>query len=132
MNERLVQLDIPGLYRQTAARRHRIPRVDHEVHQHLLELSGIGADGPQVGRKARDELYLLADEPAEHRVHPGDERVQVEPGGLQHLLSAEREQLPRQCCRALPRLDNLVHVRAAVILRPERVHHESRVPENGR
>ena len=46
----------PGLDPQGAARRHRVARVDREVHDHLLELAGIGAHRPEVTAVLDDQL----------------------------------------------------------------------------
>src|SRR5436190_1654280 len=45
---RLIQLDIAGVDAKRAAIRHRVERVDDEVHQHLLNLSAIGLNAPHV------------------------------------------------------------------------------------
>ena len=66
-------------------------------------------------RPARGEhrqLDVLADQPAEHLLHPGDALVQVQHLRLEHLLAAEREELPRQVRRALRRRPDLLDVGA--------------------
>src|SRR5688572_28977715 len=45
----------------------------------------------------------FADEPAQHRVHAGDDRTEVEDTRLEDLLSAEREQLLGELARGLGR-----------------------------
>jgi len=43
-----IQLDIRGLERQLATAAHRIACIDNQVDQHLLQLSRVGTDPPQV------------------------------------------------------------------------------------
>jgi hypothetical protein len=42
------------------------------------------------------DSYIFTDDTSEHRLHAGDDRVQVEPRRLDDLLAAERRQLVRQ------------------------------------
>ena len=58
----------------------------------------------------RHELDVLADQPAQHRVHVGDDGVQVEHARLQHLPAAEREQLAGERCGARRGLLDLLGV----------------------
>ena len=95
---RLVLADraIGRLDGQPAAVRHGVARVDGEVQEHLLDLTGIGRHGSEVRRGHRDELDRLAEEPIEHRVQAADDAVDVEHGGREHLLSAEGQELARE------------------------------------
>ena len=111
-----VEIDVGGFHRQTPTRRHRVSRIQHQVHQHLFELSAVGADGAQPGGQNRHQVHVLADQPAEHRAHVGDQGVQVEHDRLQHLLAAEGEQLLGEHRRPLPAFDDLLHVAAARVL----------------
>ncbi len=52
--ERRVELDVARLDRQASALRHRVARVDREVHDHLLELAGIRHDRREA-RFERDD-----------------------------------------------------------------------------
>ena len=62
----------------------------------LVDLPGIGLDGPQLRVEPRDQLDVLADHPLQHHLHVGDDLFQVEHLGLQHLLTAEGQQLLRK------------------------------------
>ena len=75
--------------------RHGVARVDRQVHDDLLDLAGIGLDRAS---RARDhhEVDVLADQAGEHLQVFGDDLVEVDHFGRQHLLAAEGEQLARQ------------------------------------
>ena len=80
---------------------HRVACVDGEVHEHLLELVRVGEHGVQGRRERRDQLDVLPDQSREHRRQALDDVVELEHARLQHLASAEREQLPGEDGRAL-------------------------------
>ena len=60
----LIEVDIGGFDRQRAALRHRIAGIHREIHDHLLELIGIGADVPEIGREHGNERNVLTNEAA--------------------------------------------------------------------
>ena len=97
LHERLVELDVRRLDRQACRRRHRVPGVDDEVHEDLLELPGIGVDAAEVGRA--DSATSSMSSPISRRsigCIPVTSAFRSSTVGLQHLLAAEGEQLPRQ------------------------------------
>ena len=47
----------------------------------------------EIGCQGQRDLDVLADQPAEHARHFRDQPVHIERRGVQHLLTAEREQL---------------------------------------
>ncbi len=96
-----VQLGVHSLDRQFATVRHRIPGVDDQVNQHLLNLARIRFDTLQIGRQFRAELNIFADQSLQHLVHVGDCVVQIKRQRLQNLLASEGQQLPRQVRGAL-------------------------------
>ncbi len=96
LREGVVEVDVGGFDRELAAIRHRVARIHDEIHDHLLDLIGIGPDVPQIGCQDRDERDMLADEPAQHLVHLRDDDVEVEHLRLEHLPPAVGEQLARQ------------------------------------
>src|SRR5205085_8380011 len=59
-----VEIDVLCLDGETAAARHSVARVGREVHDHLLDLSGIGFDLPKLRLKHGAQLYVLADQAA--------------------------------------------------------------------
>ena len=88
--------DIGRLNREPAARRHRVARVDGEVHEYLLELPGVGSDGRDARLEQAVERDVLADQPLEKRFDVGDDGVEVEHARPKDLLAGKREQLLRQ------------------------------------
>src|SRR5690606_4733350 len=72
----------------------------------------------------RLEGDVLTDQPSEHPLDPGDDLVQVEDAGLQDLLSAEGEELPRQACGAVRGVADLLDVSSQRIVRAEGVEYE--------
>jgi hypothetical protein len=78
---------------------HRVTCVDDEVEDDLLQLARVGPDAAGLGGQLGDDVDVLADQPPQHRVHPGDDLVQVDDLRLEDLLAAEGEQLARQCRR---------------------------------
>ena len=72
---------------------HRVPCVDRQVHQHLLQLVGVGHDlRDRRGRLHRDQ-GVLAQQGVKHGGHPLHELDRVNGLHLQHLLAAEGQQL---------------------------------------
>ena len=70
------ELDVRGLDGQRAALRHRVARVDDEVHQDLAKLLRIGAECAESCRELQRQLQpdLGAQQPAEQILHVGDDR----------------------------------------------------------
>ena len=82
-----VHLGVRGLQRHAAASRHRVAGVDDQVHENLLDLPRVGPGAAEIGSEVRLQLDVLTDQPAEHLVHSGHHRVEVEDLRLQHLLA---------------------------------------------
>ncbi len=59
----LVELNGPRLNREPAALGHRIPGIDHQIRNNLLELPRIRLDGPECGAGVDDQVDVLGDEP---------------------------------------------------------------------
>ena len=76
--------------------RHRVAGVGGEVEDHLLELRAVGLDRREVGREPDADADVVADDPAQHRLHVGDDLVEVEHARVQHLPAAEGQQLARE------------------------------------
>jgi hypothetical protein len=93
MRQRIVfvEFDLSSLDRQCAPFRHRVPRVDREVHNDLLDLPAIRLDERRFVTEAQHDLHVFPDEASEHRPDVGDDGVQVEQSGLDDLLAAEGE-----------------------------------------
>ncbi len=90
------RLDARRLDGDPAALRHGVARVDHQVDDHLLDLSAIHLDPSHVRALIEGELDRFADEPPEHVHHADDDLVEIQDGRGEHLLPAEGQELPRQ------------------------------------
>jgi hypothetical protein len=109
-----IELDVGRLDRELPPRRHGIARVHGEIHDHLLELSHVGPHGAEVGGEGRRKIHVLAEDPWQHLPETGDHDVHVHDARLEHLLTAEREELPgegRGALRGLPYLLDIVSLR---------------------
>ena len=76
---------VPRAHRERAAVRHGLTGVDGEVDDRLLELPGVRRDRGERAVELDDQLDVLADEPAQHRFESGDDVVQIDDLGPQHL-----------------------------------------------
>jgi len=77
--KRLVQVGVRRLEGDAATPvRHGVARVDHEVHEDLPELPGVGSHGREAGAGNDDEVDVLSDQALEHGLHVGHDRVEVE------------------------------------------------------
>ena len=90
------QVHVRRLERELAALGHGVPRVHREVHEDLLELSGVGLHGTRVRRETGAQLDVLAEQAAEHLLKVAHQGPDVDHARLQDLLPAEREQLSRE------------------------------------
>ncbi len=72
-----IEIHVGCLDDEPAAARHGVARVDREVYQNLLELSGIDSDRTRVSVEARDELDVVPDDAAEHSVETPDQFIEV-------------------------------------------------------
>ena len=107
---------------------HRVPRVQGEVDEHLLDLARIRLHVPEVRAERGDHLDVLADQAVQHLVGVDDDRVEVDDARLQHLLAPEGEELLRQRRGALCRLLDRLHVRPlAGLARVEAAEQEAAV-----
>ena len=75
---------------------HGIPGVHGEVHDDLLQLRWIHQDGLQLRLRLEVQVDVLAQDALQHRFHAGDDPIEVDDPGLQHLGAAEGEELLRQ------------------------------------
>ena len=64
-----VELDVPQFDGDPAAARHRVARVDHEVHQYLLDLRRVRQDRREIGPHVHGDLNVRADHPLQHVLH---------------------------------------------------------------
>ena len=62
---------------QPAALRHRVPGVDREVDERVLEPAGVHRDREPLLAEVGLERHVLADEPPEHRLDLGHDGPHV-------------------------------------------------------
>ena len=105
-----VELHVGGLDGQLAPLRHGVAGVHDEVHENLLQLSGIGHHHSEGGTVRDGELDVRSDETLQHLRGAVDGHVQIEDPRLEDLLPAERQQLPRQSRRTRAGSDDLLQV----------------------
>ena len=113
------ELDRPGLDGDAAALGHGVPRVEHQVHHHLLDLARVGVDHAEVGREPQVELDVLAQDRRQQRLRVLDHRVDVEHPRLDQLAPREGEQLAREVGGPRGRAGDLLDVRGPGIVRLE-------------
>ena len=128
----VLELDVRRFNRHGPAAGHGVSRVDHEVHHDLLQLAAIREREGEIGRQSQRDLDVLADQPAEHAGHLRDQPVHVERHGVQHLLTAEREQLLGEPRGALGRLDDLAEILRVLVRHGDIGGHDLGEPENDR
>src|SRR5262245_37232524 len=87
--------------------RHRIARVDGEIHEDLFDLRAIGANAACVRREIEDELDVVPDHPFDETRNFEYDLVEVEQFVAGDLRTAEGQQLLRQRRCAFARLDDL-------------------------
>ena len=97
----------------------RIPRIDAQVGQDLVDLGGIHLDRPQVRPRLPVELDILADEPPQHIEQPRHGFAKVQHLGHDGLLAGKGQQLPGEVGGALGGFADLHQV---VMERPGRIH----------
>ena len=101
--------DVLGLDRQPSAAWHRIPGVDDEIQQHLLDLARIAERGPEAGVKDDLQLDVLAYQAAQHVLAARHHLIQIEQLGRDDLLACEGEKVAGQRASALPGGGDVLH-----------------------
>ena len=100
----------PGVDHQVAAGGHRVPGVQGQVHQQLLDLAGIAGHRRQVRAGPDDQPDVFADRAAQRLLDLADHRVQVEHLRAYDLAAGEGEQLVGEVGAALAGPDDLARV----------------------
>ena len=75
---------------------HRVLGIDHEIHQHLFQLTSIGPCVCGFVGEAGEELDIFTNQRTEQPLHVRDNRVYIDDFQFQQLLATEGEQLARQ------------------------------------
>ena len=103
-----VERAIGGLDDETAAARHRVPRVEREIDQRVFELIGIDEGVPDVVGEDRPEHDLLAERPLQEIADAGDQGVGVDRLRSERLPAGERKKPRGQRAGALDALQRQV------------------------
>ena len=98
--------DVSSLDRQAAAVRHRIARIQRQIHEHLLDLAGIRFHASKRRRQHHRDLDLLADQPAQHLTRLLHHGIAVQQARFEHRFPAEQQQLTGQQCGPLTGITN--------------------------
>src|SRR5579862_4293326 len=91
-----VKGDVGAFDGELAAAGHGIACIYGEVHNDLLDLSAIGAHGPQFRPRYHDEVDVFANHAGEHLQVLSGNVVEVDDSGGEHLLAAEGKKLSRK------------------------------------
>ncbi len=128
----VVEMRVAGLDGKRAAAGHRVPGVDHQVHDDLVHLDWIHLDLPKVFAGYQDELDVFPDERADGFLETVEALVQVQDLRFDDLPSGEGEQLadePRGPLRGSFHGRDMAERR---VLRPQQFLQEFRVHQDGR
>jgi hypothetical protein len=99
-------LDARGCYRQCAAVRHGVARVETEIENDLMELVSIDDNRREVLLQMQLQFYISGESLAQHFAHLADQQVDVE--RLQHRFgfTGEGQQLLDERCSSLSRFED--------------------------
>src|ERR1700686_3515793 len=122
--------DVRGFQRQLSALRHGVAGVDHEIHDDLLDLSGIGTDTTSIRFELDHELHFIAQHSEKHLAHAIDQGIEVEHLWAEYMLPAEGKQLPCQAGCTLRGADDGFYILAHGRSRAVFLHHDFRVSAN--
>ena len=126
----LREIGIGRFDNQRAAGGHGVSRIHHQVHEHLMKLSGIRAHVAGILRQGQSQHHVLADHAPQHLLEVFDQVVQTEHHRLEHLLAAERQQLAGESGRSLGRFANLREIRLSTAVRRHLFSQQVDVSEN--
>src|SRR6266446_3583903 len=104
---RMVQFYVGGSDLEFPARRHGIPGIHSQIHDHLLDLALVGFDISKLRIQSQGNVDILAQQARQHFFHVRHQRIQAQDRGCQYLLPAESQQLSSQGSRALARFFDL-------------------------
>ena len=126
----IIHIEVGSLDGELPAVRHGVAGVHREIHHHLLDLPGIGHYLAQIHGKRDHELDVLAEQPAQHRLHSRNDLVQVQNLGLQHLPAAEGKKLPGEPRGTRPGLADLDQVGPPRVALAQPLHSECGVVDD--
>ena len=88
----LVEQGVCGLDCQLSPAGHRVPRVDRQIEERMLELVGVYQHRPQTAGQHGLGLDLLAQSAAQEIRHPGDQPVDLERFRVERLAAREGQE----------------------------------------
>ena len=88
-----IQQDGVGGEGQPAAARHRVAGVDAQVHQHLLDLAGVGIDVADTRRRTEQQLDLGGNQMLDEAGGVFQQGIEVQDAAAQRLAAAEGDEL---------------------------------------
>ncbi len=91
-----VEFGFARLDRDRSAVGHRVPRIDREVDEDLVELAGVDADVARWAVEPQDQANVLADEWSQHRLGVADRGLDVDDPWPYDLLATEGQELGRE------------------------------------
>ena len=109
---------------------HGIARIDNQVHNHLLELAGIGLDAPRKGTQPSRQANIFPDEPSQEALQPLHDLIENQHLGLQELAAAECQELRRQSCGPLGRIVDQCEIAIGRMLRGDARQEEVAAPDD--
>src|SRR4030095_2880294 len=92
------------------ALRQRIPCIEHEVQQRLLELHRVDAHCAEALLEVDPQQDLLAEQAPEQPLDAAEQRVRLDEARKRRRLPGEGEQTVRELVRLLRRAANLLEV----------------------
>src|SRR5207245_10890436 len=81
---------------EIASRGHGVARVHHKIHDHLLELRGIGAKANRLLASVEVKANIFAEDAAKQLHDAVEMLLDVDHARFEHLLAAEGQQLARE------------------------------------
>ena len=97
---------------QLAAVGHGVACVDREIQDDLLDLSLIAPDSMQLRVQFGLQFNILADQAEEHLGHIGNDAINIERLGVEHLLPAKRQELAGEGAGPFACFADLLHLTA--------------------
>ena len=114
-----IELGIGGDDTDLPTSRQRIPRVENQVDQGLFHLRRIDQYGAELRLKLRLQGDLGAQQALQHGLELLHGGVERDHAGAEQLSPAEGEKLAGEACRPVPRISDLLDVRAYRVARPK-------------
>ena len=75
---------------------HGVACVDYQIQNNLFDLSGVGFYAVQLRIQHEREFDVLLDQASQHLVEVADRLVDIQDHGLDHLLTAQHQELARE------------------------------------